>query len=107
MSITFTTILTTTSMDPSGKIVTNTFTTEPEPIEKDRRKMHEYFYDVIEPHLDSDCAQLNTHGPFIFNADGGLIVIGNTNVSIQEFIRNNFCLQYTFVMNIAVKLKKG
>ena len=92
-------------MDPSGKIVTNTFTTEPEPIEDDRRKMHEYFYDVIKPYLDGDCVQLNAQGPFIFNADGGLIEIGDTNVPIQEFICNNFYLQYVFVMNIAIKLK--
>ena len=81
-------------MDQSGKIVTKTFTTKPEPIEKDRRKMQEYFYDVIEPYLDGDCTQLNANGPFIFNLDGGLIEIGN-----------NFYLQHAFVMNIAVKLK--
>ena len=117
MPVTFTTHLARTFTN-NGKVITETVEIGPTNVDNDQRTMFEYFCDVMNPRHQLDYYRLKfRHPPFYFQPTGDLLKIDNEcifNHSIQEFVRSNVPSSnvgseknYTFVMNLAARLKGG
>ena len=105
--------ITRTFVNADKQVVTNAFQVKPEYVGNDQRTMHQYFSDAVDNCLaEDDLVEVNTEGPFLFDARSGFRSIKAGTIKIGDFVKSidpssvAGCVgTYVFVMNVAATLK--